>query len=183
MAKIFMVRHGKAAAGFGEDADPGLDDVGRAQAQAVGERLSRNTPMRILSSPLKRARETAMPLAALWKREPVIEEAVGEIPSNDLSLAERATWLRGFMSGSWRAASFELAQWREGVIAALLAQKEDAVIFSHYVAINAAAGAALGDDRVIVFSPDNCSVTVFETDGTTLRLIEKGAEAPLTKVN
>lgn len=183
MPLIYLVRHGKAAAGFGEDTDPGLDESGRAQAQAVGERLSRQTHSLILSSPLKRARETAAPLARLWKREPVIEEAVGEIPSNNLSLAERAAWLRGFMSGSWRDASFDLAQWREGVIAALVAQREDAVIFSHYVAINVAAGAALSGDRVVVFSPDNCSVTVFEAHGVTLRLIEKGSEAPLTRVN
>jgi hypothetical protein len=36
---------------------------------------------------------------------------------------------------------------------------------------------------VVVFSPDNCSVTVFENDGDALRLIQKGGEAPLTKVN
>ena len=183
MPRLYMVRHGRAAAGFGEDADPGLDSLGRAQAREIGQRLSRQAQSLILSSPLKRARETAMPLAGLWKREPAIEEAVGEIPSPNLSLAERAAWLRGFMSGSWRTSPFNLAQWRESVIAALTAQKEDAVIFSHYVAINVAAGAALGDDRVIVFSPDNCSVTIFEVEDGALRLIEKGAEAPLTKVN
>jgi len=145
--------------------------------------LAQQTPIHILSSPLRRAYETAMPLAAAWKRRPVIEDAVGEIPSEGKSLAGRAAWLRDFMAGSWRAAPFELAQWREGVIAAIMAQKENAVIFSHYIAINVAAGAALGDDRVVVFSPDNCSVTILETDGTALHLIEKGAEAPLTKVN
>lgn len=113
----------------------------------------------------------------------MIEQAVGEIPSGGRSLAGRAAWLRGFMAGSWRAAPVDLARWREGVIAALMAQKQDAVIFSHYVAINVAAGAALGDDRVVVFSPDNCSVTILETDGEMLRLVEKGAEAALTKVN
>ncbi len=57
------------------------------------------------------------------------------------------------------------------------------MIFSHYVAINVIAGAATDDGRVVVFSPDNCSVTVFETDGGKLALIEKGSEASLTKVN
>jgi hypothetical protein len=73
--------------------------------------------------------------------------------------------------------------WREHCIGTVTAITRDTVIFSHYVAINVIAGAATNDDRVIVFSPDNCSVTVFETDGTNLKLIEKGAEAPLTKVN
>ncbi len=132
---------------------------------------------------MKRARETAAPLARLWRREPAIEEAVGEIPSGGKSLAERAVWLRGFMAGAWRDAPFDLAQWREGVLAALLAQTEDVVIFTHYVAINVAAGYALNDDRVVVFSPDNCSVTIFDSAGGYLRIVEKGAEAPLTKVN
>jgi broad specificity phosphatase PhoE len=87
------------------------------------------------------------------------------------------------MSGSWRDASPELAAWSEHCIATVAAIACDTVIFSHYVAINVIAGAATKDDRVIVFSPDNCSVTVFETDGITLRLIEKGDEASLTKVN
>jgi len=44
-------------------------------------------------------------------------------------------------------------------------------------------GGATGGEAVTLFSPDNCSVTIFETDGSKLRLIEKGGEAPLTKVN
>jgi broad specificity phosphatase PhoE len=183
MAILYLVRHGRAAASFGEDADPGLDALGREQAEAFAQRLSKQTPIAIISSPLARARETAAPLAARWKRVPEIEPAVGEIPSGSKSLAERAAWLRSFMTGSWRDAPFELAQWRENVIAALLARQEDAVIFTHYVAINVAAGSALGDDRVAVFSPDNCSVTILEIDGEKLRLVEKGHEAPLTKVN
>jgi len=87
------------------------------------------------------------------------------------------------MAGSWYNATPQLAQWRENVIAALLRVRGDAVIFSHYIAINVALSAASGDDRVVIFSPDNCSVTVFENEGGALRLIEKGREAPLTKVN
>ena len=164
--------------------DPGLDETGHAQAHAVSQKLASLGPLPILSSPLKRTRETAVPLSKLWKREAVIEEAVAEIPSpKGMTLEERVTWLRALMAGSWRDVSRDLAQWREEVVAVLASQKSDAVIFSHYVAINVAAGAALKDDRVVVFSPDNCSVTVFETEGDTLRLVEKGHEASLTKVN
>ncbi|HEV2562324.1 MAG TPA: histidine phosphatase family protein [Rhizomicrobium sp.] len=182
MARLYMVRHGRAAASFGESMDPGLDELGREQARVTAKRLESFGPLPIISSPLKRAQETAAPLSQLWKREPVIEEAVAEIPSTTHSLAERAQWLRGFMSGSWRDASIELAQWRENAVAALVALPGDAVIFSHFIAINVAAGAALGDDRVVVFSPDNCSVTIFESEGGRLSLIEQGHEAQ-TKVN
>ncbi len=108
---------------------------------------------------------------------------MAEIPSPGLDLDKRAVWLRGFMAGSWREATPPLAQWRENVIAALAGLTQDTVIFSHYVALNAAMGAAIGDDRVTVFSPENCSVTIFETKGGALTLVERGREAPLTKVN
>lgn len=164
--------------------DPGLDDLGQAQAVAVAERLKALGPLPILSSPLARTRQTAAPLAKLWSRTPVIEDAVAEIPSpKGMTLEARVAWLRKLMAGSWRDVSPELAQWREHCIATVTAIPQDTVIFSHYVAINVIAGAAMRDDRVVVFSPDNCSVTVFETDGAKLRLIEKGEEASLTKVN
>jgi broad specificity phosphatase PhoE len=182
-ARLYLVRHGRAAAGFGESADPGLDAVGHEQAEAVAQELAARGPLPILTSPLRRAQETAAPLAKLWNRRPTIEEAVSEIPSPTDNLQERVAWLREFMAGSWRNATPALAQWRESVIAALLNIREDTVIFSHYIAINVAMGAATGDDRVVIFSPDNASVTVFENDGGVLRLIDKGREASLTKVN
>lgn len=184
MARLYMVRHGRAEAGFGESMDPALDALGREQADAVALRLAGLGPLPILSSPLRRTRETAAPLARLWTSEALIEPAVAEIPSpKGMMLEERVAWLRGLMVGSWRDASRELAQWRERCIATVACLPGDSVIFSHFVAINVIAGAATGDDRVVVFSPDNCSVTVFETAGKTLRLIEKGQEASLTKVN
>lgn len=184
MARLYMVRHGQAAASFDSATDPGLDALGKSQAEAVSKLLAPKGPLPILSSPLLRARETAEPLAEFWKRKPVIEEAVAEIPSpGHMSLAERGAWLRQFMAGSWRSADTGLAAWRERVIATLAVQKNDVVIFSHYVAINVAMGAAVGDDKVVVFSPANCSVTVFDADGARLSLVERGQEASLTRVN
>lgn len=183
MTRLYLVRHGRAAATFAEAADPGLDAVGHAQAEAVAERLASIGPIAMLSSPLKRTRETSEPLAKRWQRPVPIEPAVAEIPSPEgMSLAERAVWLRGFMEGSWRNASRDLAQWREEAIAALLAIKEDTVVFSHFIAINVAAGAAENDDRVILFRPDNCSVTLIDVDNGRLTLVERGREAE-TKVN
>jgi broad specificity phosphatase PhoE len=179
-----MVRHGKAEAGFGGGMDPGLDALGRSQALDVAERLRSLGPLPILSSPLRRTQETAAPLASIWNEKPVIEAAVAEIPSpKGMTLEERAQWLRNLMAGSWRSVPVELAEWREACIASVAGLSDDTVIFSHYVALNVIAGASTGDDRVVTFSPDNCSVTTFETDGVALRLVEKGGEAPLTKVN
>ncbi|MFM7687657.1 MAG: histidine phosphatase family protein, partial [Actinomycetota bacterium] len=67
--------------------------------------------------------------------------------------------------------------YRDGVVAALAALEHDAVVFSHFVAINAVIGAAIGDDRLVIRSLDNCSVTVVEMIGGSLRLVEGGHEA------
>jgi broad specificity phosphatase PhoE len=100
-----------------------------------------------------------------------------------MSLEDRVLWLRQVMAGSWRSVTPELAEWREACIATVGALAADTVIFSHYVAINVLAGSATGDDRVVNFSPENCSVTTFDVSNGKLSLIEKGTEAPLTKVN
>jgi len=184
MPRIYMVRHGRAAAGFGEDMDPGLDDLGRSQAEAAAERLHSLGPRLILSSPLRRTQETAAPLAKRWERTPIIEPAVAEIPSpRGMSLEDRVLWLRKLMAGSWRDVNPDLAGWREACVASIASLTEDAVVFSHYVAINVLMGSAVADDKVVVFSPENCSVTVFDNAGGKLRLLEKGSEASLTRVN
>ena len=184
MARIYMVRHGKAAAGFGENMDPGLDALGQSQAEAVAQHLRSMGPLPILSSPLRRTQETAMPLTKLWDRKAIIESAVAEIPSpKGLSHEDRVVWLRKVMAGSWRSVTPELAEWREACIAAIAALGTDTVIFSHYVAINVLAGHATADDRVVNFSPENCSVTRLEVRDGQISLLGRGTEAPLTKVN
>ncbi len=193
MPLIYMIRHGEAAAGWDADMDPGLSDKGRAQSVAVAReietRVGRRLP--ILSSPLRRCRETSEPLAASWAVTPAIEPRVAEIPSPIEDVAERGPWLRRLMAGTWEAAALpentangklDLLAWRRAVVDALTERTEDTVIFSHFIAINVSAGWATGDNRLVAFRPDNCSVTVFETSGTALKLIEQGREAD-TKVN
>jgi broad specificity phosphatase PhoE len=66
--------------------------------------------------------------------------------------------------------------WRTDIVASL-AKRGHTAVFSHYVAINAAVSRLLGVDEVLAFRPDHCSITVLESDGTTLTLVEQGAEA------
>jgi broad specificity phosphatase PhoE len=100
-----------------------------------------------------------------------------------MSLEERVVWLRKLMAGSWSEVPDALQQWRANCVAAVANLKEDTVVFSHYVAINVLMGAATDDDRVVCFSPENCSVTVFDNTGGKLTVVEKGSEASLTRVN
>jgi broad specificity phosphatase PhoE len=177
VTRLYLVRHGQAAAGWGADHDPGLDDVGRAQAAAVADALAPLGPLPIVVSPLRRTRETALALADVWPTvTPVVDPAVGEIPSPTDDLAGREAWLVGVLAGRWSDLDDALRGWRRGVVDALVATRDDTVVVTHFVAINAAVGTATGDDRLVCFRPDNCSVTVLDHDGDALGVVELGAE-------
>lgn len=176
MTRLILVRHGRAAAGWGEDADPDLDDLGREQAAAAAAALAPLGPLPIVVSPLRRTRETAAPLERQWGVKARVEPAVGEIESPTVDLEARSAWLRQVMQGSWSAAP-DLNAWRQGVLDGLVAIGTDAVVVSHFVAINVAVGHATGDDRAVCFMPDNCSRTVIDVDGDRFVLVELGAQA------
>ena len=182
MAKIHLVRHGQAAAGFGTHRDPGLNDLGRQQSRDVAALLAPLGPLPIYSSPLARAQETAHPLAKLWQQTITIESRVAEIPSPSEDLNERAQWLQQAMQGTWSELDSSIQNWRAELAACLLAVETDCVMFSHYVAINAAVGAAENDDRMRVFAPDNCSVTTLDNTGGQLKVEVLGRTAD-TKIN
>jgi broad specificity phosphatase PhoE len=178
MPRIIMVRHGRATGGWDDDPDPGLDELGHQQAHAIAERLSSGQPAVIVSSPLRRCRETAAPLAARLSAHVAIEARVAEIPSPvGVPLNDRVGWLREACAGTWAALGPRYQSYRDEVAACLLELREDTIVFSHFIAINGAIGAATGDDRVVIHSLDNTSCTVFELDGSTLRLVEVGSEA------
>jgi len=177
MATLFLVRHGRAAAGFDGHHDPGLDDLGRTQAISTAAILAPLGPLAIYSSPLARARETAIPLSQRWGVEPMIEHRVAEIPSPTDDLQQRALWLREAMQGRWRALPGALQQWRTSLIERLLQMPEDSVVFCHYIAINVAVGAAMSDDRLVCFRPDNGSITRIANNDGRLRIIELGRES------
>jgi broad specificity phosphatase PhoE len=176
VVRLYLVRHGKAAASFSEALDPGLDATGTAQAEAMAERLGPLGPLPIITSPLRRTRETAVPLEERWRFTARIEPAVGEIPSPMEDPAARGEWLRGVMASVWSAQTAELRAWRQDVADTLLALARPAVIVTHFVAINVAVGLAEGDDRVACFAPDHCSATVLDVEDGTLRLVRRGAE-------
>ena len=194
MTRIYMIRHGKAAAGWDGDADPGLDDLGQAQAQAVADKLQTliAAPVPVFSSPLKRCQETAAPLAAAWGIAPEIAAGVGEIPPPLEDLTARTQWLRRVMAGSWEGlyadavsvdSGVDFRGWNNNVLATLTGmQGEHVVIFSHFIALNAAYCAATGAGDVVSFAPANCSLSIFETDGQTLSLIEQGEETEDMKI-
>lgn len=179
-----MIRHGRPASTWGgADEDPGLDAEGRAQAEAVAREIlalpDSERPNRVVSSPLRRCRETAQPLADALGVEVQIDPRVGEIPTpKALAAAERPDWLRQAFGGRWDevVGDLDYMAWTRSVAGAL-AEQGGAAVFSHFVALNAAISVATGDPKVAAFRPDHCSLTVFEIDGDRLILARKGREA------
>lgn len=188
MTRVYMVRHGRAAAGWNVDPDPALDELGRSQALAVASQLSALGPLPVMSSPLLRCQQTAFPLATAWKQTVTIEPRVGEIPSPEgYSLETRVEWLREAMAGTWaevaERSGSHYALYRDSIVNAVSKLQEDTVIFSHFIAINAVIGSVTGDDRVMSVSLDNCSVTIFETNNSgELSLVEIGGQDPNTLI-
>jgi broad specificity phosphatase PhoE len=178
VTRLYLVRHGRAAAGWNTDPDPGLDAVGRLQAAEMTVRLAPLGPLDLVSSPLLRCQETASGLARAWGTAARIEPGVAEIPSPEgVAMADRVEWLRLAMAGTWTALGERYTSFRDGVAATLLALPNDTVVTSHFIAINAAIGVAAGDDRLVIRSLDNCSVTVLDVVDGMFQLVEGGHEA------
>jgi broad specificity phosphatase PhoE len=182
MPVVHLVRHGRATGGWDDDPDPGLDDVGRTQARVVADDLApladAATPT-LVTSPLRRCRETADPLATRWGVTADVEPLVTEIPSPEgVPFGQRVTWLRAAMAGTWTDLGPRYLAYRDAVVAFVAGRRSDTVVVSHFVAINAVIGACRGDDRVLLNRLDNTSVTVVEVGGGGgLELVDLGREA------
>ena len=179
MPKLYMVRHGHAAYQAGpHEMDPQLSFEGRAQAEAVADELSALGPLPLYTSPLRRTRQTAEPLAKRWNTAPRILDGIREVPSPTETFEQRQEWLREFLRMSWPEVKDEVAiTWRAEVIRTLRSFTEDSILFTHFVPINVAVGEAKDLARVVNFKPDNCSVTIIETTPHAITVLELGDEA------
>lgn len=191
MTLLYLLRHGRAAAGWDTAVDPPLDEVGQAQAERAAHHLQSmfeveqidTTNVDVVTSPLLRCRQTAAAFTAISGRAARVEDRIAEIPSPvGVAMSDRVSWLREAMQGTWADlarregetyARFHahLIDWARGV-------QRPTVAFSHFVAINAVIGAGLADDRLVIRRLDNASITTMRvgTDGV-LTMLQGGGEA------
>ncbi len=181
MPRLYLVRHGEDTGSGGADPDPGLNELGHRQAAVMAARLAPLGPLPLIVSPLRRTRETAAPLETAWDVKADVVDAVREIPSPPDGVTDRRAWLRQVMQGTWAEVDERIHPWRRGVIDTLLGLAQDTVVVSHFVAINVAAGAAERDERLRLFRPNNCSITIVDSEAGNLRVAEWGDSAE-TKV-
>lgn len=180
--RIALVRHGRASAGWDTAVDPGLDDLGRDQADVAAKKLDQifaGQQVEIVSSPLLRCQQTAKSFADLRTTPVRICAEVAEIPSpSGVEMSSRVDWLRAAMQGTWADLGGEYVEFRDLVIKFVRSRETSTVIFSHFVAINAVIGALVGDDRVVIRSLDNCSITLLDRDADcNLSIAQTGHEA------
>lgn len=177
MVDLYLVRHGEAAASWGESPDPGLSDLGREQAAAAADVLAdaiHNEPL-LVSSPLARAQETAQPLAQRLSAPVAVNDVFREIPS-PVPLAQRQDWLRQFMRERWETQGEPLLAWRDAALSALQQAESTTVVFTHFLVINAVAGQVLGREETLCFWPDNGSITHLRLQAGSLQLVSLGRE-------
>jgi len=184
-AELHVVRHADAVP-ESDDAFKVYDDYeahplsarGRAQAEAVAERLAESGVAAVYSSPVRRALETAEAIASVAGLEVGIEPGITEIAigatGDTMALRDRLPWLAmvAIRDGSW--ATIPGTEPSAGVRARMLAAL-DAIaarhpgarvaVVSHAGAINAALGAIASSDHDFLFPLANASVSVLRIGG------------------
>jgi broad specificity phosphatase PhoE len=154
----------------GSPADPGLAELGVAQAERVTAALEHDEIDAIYSSPALRAVETAAPLAAALGLDVVIEPGIAEfdsdhssyVPVEELKENQDPRWL-ALKAGDLYGVGIDPVAFRARVVDAIerIAAAHPggrAVLFTHSGATNAAAGHVLGQERAIWFAPAYCSL-------------------------
>ncbi len=184
MTKVFLIRHARPRSAWGEaEDDPGLDDLGWTQARLVADRFARldlaDRPTRVVSSPLRRCRETAAPTAEALGVAVEIDPVFGEVPTPvSLPVSGRSEWLSRAMQGAWTeiVGDLDYDAWRRAAAAAV-GRYPRAAIFSHFVAINGVLSTITGDTRVISHRPDHASVITLRLGGPAIDILDLGVEA------
>ncbi len=194
-AELFIVRHGDALPGPDELIPSGVYDdlplssIGREQAQSLAARLAPLHFDAMYSSPLRRCRETAAPLAERWGMTPTIVNDIREIRLGDIrplpndkqdiaalskALQERQVDIIRVAgeSGNWDSIenSEPSKAFRQRVVHALdeIANNhigERIIAFAHGGVINAYAAEVLGLEKDFFFPAANTSITVVRVSG------------------
>ena len=170
--QVLLVRHAlPLRSEHGQGSDPNLSDEGIAQTARLPEALARFPITRVLSSPQRRAIQTAEPVAVARKLPVEIDDRFAEydrdlaayIPVEQIRAENPKEWAR-LVQGHLPSAVDEDA-FRARVLAAVAdlvgaVDPEDTVaVFSHGGVINLLLHEILGTARILSFQVDYASVT------------------------
>jgi broad specificity phosphatase PhoE len=189
--QLLLVRHALPLRSEpGQGSDPDLSDEGRAQVARLPEALARFPISRVVSSPQRRAIQTAEPVAAARGLAVEIDDRFAEydrdlpvyIPIEHIRDENPQEWAR--MAEGHLPSSVDEEAFRARVRAAVDdvaagAEHEDTVaVFSHGGVINVALHEILGTKRVLSFPIDYASVTrlLFSRSGQASVVTVNGTE-------
>ena len=189
--QMLLVRHALPLRSEpGQGADPALSDDGRAQVARLPEALARFPISRVVSSPQRRAIQTAEPVAAARGLSIEIDDRFAEydrdlpvyIPIEHIRDENPQEWAR--MAAGHLPSSVDEDAFRARVAAAVEdvaagADHEDTVaVFSHGGVINVVLHEILGTRRVLSFPIDYASVTrlLFSRSGQASVVTVNGTE-------
>lgn len=172
--ELLIIRHGLPVRvdDAGGPADPGLSEEGHAQARLVADFLADEGITAVYTSPMRRAVETAEPLAEVVGLEPVVDDELAEfdrdqhfyVPIEELKAARDPRYeamIRGEHDGEVDPVAF-----REIVTIAVERVIEQnpggtVAIVAHGGVINAYASHVLGIESPLFFLPHYTSVNRF----------------------
>ena len=166
-------------------ADPGLSDAGRAQAARLAAWLAAEPIDAVLTSPLRRARETAAPLAAALARDAEVVDGVAEydaaageyIPMEELRAAKDERWY-ATVEGRWADVGggdpLEFQQRVVPAVDALIARfaGQRVVVVTHGGVLNVYLAHVVGSGRLLWFHPAYTSISRVVAARTGQRSIE-----------
>jgi 2,3-bisphosphoglycerate-dependent phosphoglycerate mutase len=170
--ELLLIRHALPVRVEGADgpADPPLAEVGHRQAAALAAWLAPEPLDAIYTSPLRRAVETAAPLAASTGLGPVVDEDLAEydrhaneyIPMEELRAEGGERWEQAV--AEWSLGGEEMAAWFDAVVAAVERVVEahpgrTVAVVAHGGVINAYLASVLGIGRRLFFEPGYTSIS------------------------
>ena len=182
MKQLLLIRHGAPHEGHARfPGDPPLDATGRRHASRLATRLIQERIDAVVSSPQRRALDTARPLARRLGLTPQVFDGLAEVDhgvaryrSVDTLKREDPAGFSEFMRSPARFFGIDPAAYRARVLAdfeRVLAEVpgERIAVFSHGMTIKTILCAALGvnDDAYARFLISHCSVS--RLSGTALR--------------
>jgi len=171
--RLILIRHGKPdETDVDTPRDPPLDAAGWRQARSTARLLASEGVTRIVASPLRRARQTAEPLAERlglavetvdgWAEA---DRAAHRYRSLETLRAEGGDAWRRFLDDPIGSLGAEPGAFRAAVLAALHAtaprpdSRERVAIFTHGLPINLVLAHALGLESIVTFLVGYGSVT------------------------
>lgn len=170
--QVLLIRHAlPLRSAVGEGSDPELAEAGWEQARRLPEALARFEVNRLVSSPQRRARQTAQPVAAALGLPVGIEEGIAEydrgmshyVPLEQVRAERPEDWERmaeGQLPPSVDVEAF-LARVQRALRAIISAAEhsETVAVFSHGGVINVVLHEILGTANPLSFPIDYASVT------------------------